>query len=1055
MFNNLQDLFFRLPRLTILAIGFILMTGVSSLMNLPRQEDPTMTERYGLVETFMPGASALRVESLVTEKVENALREVPEVKNINSSTRAGHSVVEAELYDSVGKDTVDLVWSEVRDKLSEIESDLPAGVTEPRLEARGPVAVTLAIGIMTENTPISIQERIAVELKSRLAALPGTKETDIYGEPQQEIRVDVDTYALSRLNISVGQLAAAINASDTKVSAGKLETSANSLIVEVKGDLSSIERIGSIPIVEANGHYTRVADVASIKKVYVDPPRTLAIIDGQRALVVATTMETGSRVDRWVGAAKAVVAGYQDELPLGVSLKTVIDQNHYTEERLNTLVNNLLLAITLVLVALLFLMGVRSAIIVGAALPLTMSMVLTGLWVMDIPLHQMSVTGLIIALGLLIDNAIVIVEEYKLNRRRGSELGEAIRRSTHHLFVPLLASTATTAFAFLPIATTPGGVGDFTGTMAVSVVLSVSASFLLAMTVIPALAGFIDRRFPPSSVNGGGWWLNGYSPKRLSVLYRASVAAVIRRPVIGITVALVLPIAGFFLATTMTSSFFPPVDRNQFQIQVNLSADASVQQTLATVDAVREVLTQHPEIIEDQWFIGEGAPRVYYNMLQNNDGVSSFANAFVTTRGVDDPRRILVSLQRELMSRFPEVQIMALPFEQGPPFTAPVELRIVGPDLEVLKQLGEQTRLVLSQTDAVTYTTSTLSRSVPQISVYPRENSAAQLGLTNVDIPMQLNSKLSGIRAGAVMEGSTEIPIRVRINDSIRSNLAGLNDSPLTSGARGGGYAGIPLEQVADIVLEPSPTRIDRYQGERNNTVSGFLLPYAFPSVTVSEFRERFAQSEMTLPKGYRIEFGGEEEERGEAVGNMAATFAMYFWLMVAVIVLSLNSFRYAGIIGMVGALSVGLALFGVWLSGYPLGYMALIGTLGLIGLAINGAIIVLSALRANAAASEDEEVSTGIVVDATRHIVSTTITTIGGFLPLILFGGHFWPPLAMAIAGGVTGSAILALYFVPAMFSYFAASDRRRAQRAPDVSENTEGHGEILSLRVAGTAER
>ncbi len=1032
MIETASNLFYRLPRLTILALGFILLMGVSALNNLPRQEDPTMTERFGTVETWLPGASASRVESLITEKVENALREVPEVKTIDSVSRAGYSLVQPELFDTVGKGEVDLVWSEVRDKLAEIEGELPVGSTSPLLEPRGPLATTLGIAIIAPDTPISIRERVAIELRSRLAKLPGTKETEIYGEPEQEIRVEVDPWALARINLSIEAFAAIVNGSDTKLAAGTLDTETSSLVVEVKGDLSSIERIGAIPLLrQQDGNVVRVSDVARVSRDFVDPPRTMAIIDGERAIVVGTKMETGRRVDNWVAAAKAIVADYQSELPPDIELRTIIDQNEYTAERLSSLLQNLIMAIALVLVALLFLMGVRSALIVGAALPLTMAMVLTGLSVLDIPLHQMSVTGLIIALGLLIDNAIVVVEQYKLGRRRGHGIAEAISASTKHLFVPLLASTATTAFAFMPIATTPGGVGDFTGTLAISVVLSVSASFLLAMTVIPALAGFIDSRFPPSASRTGGWWVAGYSNEKLTALYRRSIRQALDKPLFGIGVSLVLPLLGFVLSTTLTSSFFPPVDRNQFQVQLSMPASASLEETRQAVAVLQAEVEQLPEVTSSQWFIGEGSPEVYYNMMNNADGLSSFANGFVTTRRVEDPRLILESLQRKLMQRFPDAQVMALPFEQGPPFQAPIEVRVIGPDLDTLKQLGEELRLVLSQTELVTYTTATLSRTVPQLSVYPRENMANKLGLSNSDLPNQLNGSLSGFRAGSVMEGSTEVPVRVRFSDRIRGSLDEITTSPIMGRGAPGGYGGIPLEQVAEVDLEPSPNRIDRYQGERINTVQGFLLPYAFPSIAVQDFRERLAASNLTLPKGYRISFGGEEEERGEAVGNMIATFVMYLWLMVAVIVLSLNSFRYAGIIGLVGFLSVGLAFFGVWLGGHPMGYTAIIGTLGLIGLAINGAIIVLSALKADARArAADIEASADIVVESSRHIISTTITTIGGFLPLILFGGHFWPPFAMAIAGGVAGSAVLALYMVPAMFSLYARRDLQRAAR-------------------------
>jgi len=1033
---KLSNLFYSFPRLTILAIGFIIMTGTSAFMNLPRQEDPTMTERFGFVETYLPGATAERVETLITEKIENGLREVPEVKIISSTTRSGYSYVEVELFDAVAANEVDLVWSEIRDKMNDLEGHLPSNSSKPLVEARGPVAITLAIAITGDSTPISILERIATELRTRIASLPGTKETEIYGEPLQEMLIEVDPQSLARTNLSLSQVMQIVRASDTKIGAGNFESDDYSLVVEVKGELTSIERIKSIPLPgSANGQFLRLSDIAAVKKHYVDPPESIAILNEKRGILVTTTMETGRRVDLWVAGAKRIIAEYDEELPDLIELDIIVDQNYYTNERLTTLLTNLLLAILLVLIALFFLMGLRSAVIVGSAIPMTLAMVLVGLYMLDIPLHQMSVTGLIIALGLLIDNAIVVLEEFKMKRRDGDDIPAAIANSIQHLFVPLLASTATTAFAFLPIAMTPGGIGDFTGAMAVAVVLSVSASFILAMTIIPTIAGYVDRYLPTQS-DSQHWWVNGFTPVRFSPHYRTVIKTVCEKPLLGIGASMILPIIGFLVAGTMTTSFFPPVDRNQFQVQIIMPADTSLSQTLKDVNLVKEYLAGVPEIVESHWFVGESSPPVYYNMLGSSDGVSSFANGFVTTAGVDDPRDILPELQKQLMRAFPKARITALPFEQGPPFTAPIEIRIVGPDLTTLRSIGDEVRLVLSETKDVTYSTATLSGNVAQVSVYPNENMTRMLGLNNQQIPEQLNNDLNGLIAANVMEGSTEIPVRIRLNSSARNSLGELSSIPVMGSNGHGGYAGIPLEQLASIRLEPSPTRIDRHQNERVNTVSGFLLPYAFPSQAVADFRQRMAERNISLPPGYRLEYGGEEEVRGEAVNNIMTTFLTFLWLMVAVIVLSLNSFRHAATIGLVGFLSVGLALFGVWLSGYPLGYTALIGTLGLVGLAINGAIIVLSALRANSAVmAGDIDASVSVVVSSTRHIISTTITTIGGFLPLILFGGHFWPPLAMAIAGGVAGSAVLALIMVPSLFCWYIRGDQRKVNATPQLA--------------------
>jgi multidrug efflux pump subunit AcrB len=1039
-------LFYRNPRLWGLAVGFVIVAGLSALQTLPRQEDPTMTERFANIDVFLPGATAERVEALITERIETQLREVPEIKEITSKSRPGYASLDIELIDAMGPSQVDVIWAEVRDKLGEVEPDLPTGATPPELVVRGPIAVTLAAAFTWrgEGEPqLRLLTRLAEDQEIRLANLPGTKETDLFGEAEEEIRVAVDPRALAALGLTADDVARRVAASDTKNAAGRLRSSASDLLVEVKGELDSVERIASIPVVERDdGPFVRVSDLATVRRTPRDPPTTLALTEGERTVVVTTTMEPGRRIDRWTAMAREVVDDYGARLPDGIGLEIVFDQNVYTGDRLSTLVANLMTALAIVMVVLVFFMGVRSAITVGVALPLTMALVLAGLKFLDIPLHQMSVTGLIISLGLLIDNAIVIVEEYKLMRRKGLEIPAAISTSVRHLIVPLAASTATTVFAFLPIALTPGGTGEFTGSIAISVVLSVTASFFLAMTVVPAVAGFIERRFPLRPREAGRearWWIGGFSHAGMRRAYRRSLDAVLARPVLGIGVGLVLPILGFALAGTLTQQFFPPVDRNQFHVQMTFPGQTSIEETRRRVERAREILAEFDAIGADHFFVGQGAPRVYYNVMVNNDGVASYASAFVSTDSAEATQAVLPRLQERLMAEFPAARVLALPFEQGPPYDAPIELRVLGDDLETLRELGERIRLVLSQVDSVTYTTATLSGAEPKVAVRPDENAAARAGLSLSDLPAQLDASLSGRDAGTVMEGTYEIPVRVRVDDADRRAPDDLAALPLAA-RPGAGYGGVPLEQVARLSLEPSAAAIEHHQGRRINTVQGFLMPFVLPAAALGEFQQRLEAADLVLPAGYSIQYGGEAEERGESVGNLISTFMLFMLLMVAVVVMSLNSFGQAAIIGLVGVLSIGLALFGVRLFGYPMGFTALIGTLGLVGLAINGAIIVLSALKADPGASAgDADAIREVVVDATRHIVSTTVTTIGGFLPLILFGGTFWPPLATAIAGGVAGSAILALYLVPAIFVAQVRRRLRRAARRGDAAPITQ----------------
>lgn len=1022
-------LFYDHPRLTFLAIVVVVITGLVSFLGLPRQEDPTMTERWATVKTYVPGASAERVESLVSEPLEAQLREVTEVRQLSSVSRAGFSLISIELYDEVTADEVDTVWSEIRDKLGDAESQLPAAASSPSLEMSRPLASTIVVELSwQDNTPpqMSLLSRVARVLQIKLANLGGTEETELYGEIDEEILVALNSQATATAGLSLASIANSIGSADTKNTSGRLQMPLADVLVEVDAELSSAERIGRIPVgTGPNGQILRLSDIAQVRKFPKDPPASYALHGDQRVVLVGATMQPGLTIGSWVESARRAVEQIAAGLPPQIGVRVIYDQNEYTAARMNSLGLNLVAALGIVFLVLVWFLGIRAAVTVGIALPLSCGMVLTGMQMMDLPLHQMSVTGLIIALGLLIDNAIVIVDDYKLRVQRGMTIPSAIRASVRHLLVPLGASTATTVLAFLPIALAGGGVGDFTGSLGITVSLAVCSSFLLALTVVPVVAGYWDRRFPASA--DSHWWHHGWSSPALAVRYRASLLFFIRKPIYGLAVGLVLPLIGFALFPTLTNQFFPAVDRNQFQVQIQLPPNASISETRTATQTADAVLRHHADVVDTFWSVGESSPRVYYNAISNGDGIASFAQGWVTTRSAEATRAMLPALQRELMRALPAIEIMVLPFEQGPPVKAPVELRIVGADLQVLRGAAEELRRVLAGIDGVVYTRALMTGSEPKLVFVPHEQSTAQAGMQTGDINRHLHDSLLGILAGTVQEGNTELAVRVRLDSTGRDDVDDLTTLPMVSasGRR------VPLDQLGQWTLQPAAASIERFQGERVASVEGMLMPYTLASGVLESFTTQLAAEGFKLPAGYRLEIAGEAEESAESSGSLMGRFMIFAVAMVVVITLSMNSFRYTAIIFGVAILSFGLALFGVRLFGYPFGYMALVGGLGMIGIAVNGAIIVLSVLHESTGAIlGDDEVIADVVMDATRHILATTVSTMGGFVPLIVGGGQFWPPLATAIAGGVAGSAVIALYTVPALFKW--------VQRTPGVTQGT-----------------
>ena len=1029
------NLFYTNPRVSALLVLFIVVLGGAAFQGLARQEDPKMAERYAGVITFLPGATALRMETLISEPIETALREIPEIKELTSSSKAGQSVVGVELYESVPSSETDNVWSEVRDILGDTVPMLPPGTIEPELEIRQPIASTIIVALSWQHpseSQLGILSRIAETLRVNLANTQGTEIAETWGEAEEEIRVGLDPYKLVASGMSAGRVATAIAQADTKIPAGRLRSGSSDMLVEVQADLKSTERIARIPLaVSANNQTLRVSDIASVSKTTLDPPRSLAFHGSERVIFVNAKMRPGLQIESWTKSALTTVYKLDASLPDGIGLDVVYLQNTYTGDRMVSLGTNLVFALILVLLLLIWMMGLRSALTVGVALPLSGSMVLVGMMYLQIPLHQMSVTGLIISLGLLIDNAIVVVEDYKLKRKRGAQISTAIEQSIQHLWVPLGASTATTVFAFMPIALAPGGVGDFTGTLGVTVALSVASSFLLAMTVIPAFAGYLENRWP--SRGGGRWWQQGFSNPSLAAAYRRTLQVAINRPIIGIGAALIMPFIGFALAPTLTNQFFPAVDRNQFQVQIALPSQASIWETRDSVVRANEVLRSYPNVTDTFWTIGEGAPRVYYNVVSLNERVPSFASGWVNTTSAVDTEKVLKTLQDDLSRALPEAEVLAIPFEQGPPTNAPIELRIIGPDLNVLGREAQTLRALVSALPNVTFVRATLSTAEPKLAFAPRENAAAAGGLSTGELAQNINALLSGQAAGTVLEGNRQIPVRVQLADRYRNDMADLTTLPMLANNRDG----IPLQELGEWQLQPTASAIDRRQGERLSTVQAFLQPFTLPDTVMQDIRATLAEKGYQPPPGYRLSVGGVAEESAESMGNIVSVFVFFALAMTAVVILSLNSFRQAGLIGLVAILSFGLALLGLRIFGYPFGYMALIGALGMMGLAINGAIIVLSALKASPEASSGEtEAVVNVVMDASRHIISTTLTTIGGFIPLIVNGGKFWPPLATAIAGGVAGSAIIALYLIPASY---AAIQRKRAGKAPPAEQSSQ----------------
>ena len=477
---------------------------------------------------------------------------------------------------------------------------------------------------------------------------------------------------MASLGLTVADVSRQVQQADSKVAAGQLRSSAEKLLIEVAGKFDSIQRIENIPIrFQNDGGFTRLSSIASITRTIMDPPEDIAIVNGRRAIVVGGFVRAENRIDLWSKDLNEALDEFEQYLPEDVQLDRMFNQNDYVATRLTTLLMNLGLGAAAVFFVILLLMGIRSALVVSLALPLTTMMVLFGMRAMEIPVHQMSVTGLIIALGLLIDNAIVIVEEINIQLSRRATPIQAVQNSVRHLFLPLLGSTLTTALAFAPIAIMPGPAGEFVGAIAINVIVAIFSSFFLAMTVIPAITANLTSWFGvPDSQNHSSWLSHGISIPTLAKLYQKSLDFVFARPFLGVLMGAALPVVGFVMSVQLQEQFFPPADRNQLHIEIELSPTSSIENTLATTEAMRELLLEDPRINRVDWFIGASAPAFYYNLISRRKGVSQYAQAMVQLDSFENLSETIHELQKKLDQEFAHARTLVRQLEQGPPFDA-------------------------------------------------------------------------------------------------------------------------------------------------------------------------------------------------------------------------------------------------------------------------------------------------------------------------------------------------------------------------------------------------
>lgn len=1002
------------PRILFLTLAFILLSGISSGLSVPIQENPELAERWGGVRIFLPGASPERIETEIVNDLEIKLREVEEILELESIITQGFSTIVVELNQSVPPMLIEETWSKVQDKLNQILIPQGAEIFLDR-SSGPPITVQYAVTWNGDGeAPLIMMSRLANQLKRKLSSIGSSHQTAVFGETDEEILIELDSSKLSSLGLSFQDISKAIQSLDAKKPIGVSSNNNSELLYRLKDNIQSIQKISEIPIKIINeSEIIQLDDVAVISKTPVSPIEDIFLFNGKVVVSVAGTGSFSQRVHDYVERATIVVDEMRETLPSEISIDLIYDESAYTTKKFNELVKSFSLAIFFVLSISLFFLGIRSAIIVTLILPFSICLVMVGCRFIGLPLHMTSITGIIIALGLLIDNGIIVVEDYKNRRASGLNINDSISQGLKNLSAPLAAATATTVFSFLPIVTGEGSSIEFVGGMAMTVIMSITSSLVLALLMVPVLMNYMEKipYFKDADISN-----EGYRNEKILNKYRAFLNWAFLVPRRAIMLSLSLPILGFLLFNTLPKDFFPAQDRDMFRVNIELPSNASALTTMNRVIEIREDILNSGliSVEKDYSFIGRMMPRVLMNVVggEEKQGTNNIAQSVFFATDYYEMIENLPELSRRLVKNNPDIIVLVDSFSSGPPVFSDVSYVIFGDDPGLLKSLGEELELIINNSPDINVTKSATSDSITNVEFELNSSNISLSGQNANYLVNEMFTANNGLIVGTMLDSNKEIPVRLK-GLSNKNNLTG-NTGFITIPSQDGFEY---FDSFGKSTLTNKSSTITRLDGQRTNDVEGWIWTGTLPSATEEAIKKDVADFELRLPIGYSLKQLGEAESRGQSQASLYSSAFMYFILIIVGLVLALNSFRETGLILSVAFLSIGLSFLGLFIGQQNYGFIGTISAIGLIGLSINDSIIVLAHIKEEAKEkliTKAELVE--VVIRSTRHIITTSLTTLGGFLPLI-FASVFFKPLAWAMSIGVLGATITALMYIPAMF--------------------------------------
>lgn len=1002
---RLLELPIRHHRVTILAFISLVALGIQSWLAIPRSEDPPLDIPYFTVVAVYPGASAADLERLVVRDLEERIDAIENIHEIQSQIVDGVATIGIEF--EMGEDPDD-AHDALQRELDALRPTLPAGLQSLTIEQARTQDVAIAqIALVGETTPYHELDRLAERLTDRLGVLPGVRRAERWGAPERQVEVALDLGRLARLGIPTGLVLEAIRDRGAEVPAGRLEAGTRVFNVRTSGGYRTLEEIASTIVSARDGRLVRVQDVASVRWAYADSTYR-AFYNGRRAVFITVTQQERANITAVRDRIWDVLDDFERELPAGVTLERGFDQASIVSNRLARLGTDLLIATALVSVTL-FPLGLRAAGLVIVAIPLSLAFGIILLRAAGFTINQLSIVGAVVALGLLVDDAIVVVENITRFIRAGKDRITAAIEATRQIAAAVLGATATLVLAFVPLLFLPGGPGQYIRSLPASVIGTIVGSLVVSLTIVPWLA---SRTLPHGRTEGESRPLRALE-RAIHAFYAPLLDHALRRPRLALGLAAAFVAGSIALLPVIGSSVFPKAETPQFYVNITAEEGASRTATLAAALFADSVIREHPDVRAVFTSAGRDNPRIYYNVLPRREN-PAVGQLFVLLHRYDQKRTpALIDGLRTELAAYPGAQIEVREFENGPPIDAPIALRIVGPDLDTLRHIAAEVARILERTPGTQYVTNPVRLQRTDLHVAIDHSKAGLLGVSASEIQRTLRLGLAGIPVASLHEADGEArPVVVRLAGETRPR-PGTLDRLYVASASG---QLTPLRQVADVRFDAQIPEIRRVDRERAVTVTSQVRT-GFRTDRVT--REALAAVDsLDLPPGYRIVPAGELESRRESFGGTGTAALIATFLILAVLVLEFGTFRSALIVASVIPLGLAGGIIALWLTGNTLSFVASIGAVALIGIEIKTTILIVdytNRLREQGVPLEQAIRQAGEV--RFLPILLTTMTAIGGLLPLALGGHALYAPLAWVIIGGLISSTLLARIITPVLY--------------------------------------